>query len=370
MQETLTNPESEITAIEDIPTPFMLINAQVVKQNIQRLAAYAQEHGLQVRPHSKTHKSLRVGRWQLDAGAIGLTVAKVGEGEVMAEICRDMLLAYPVVDKSRCRRAASLAGQIDLKVAIDSSTAAEGLGAAARTAGTSIGILVDMDVGLGRTGLQRIAQTLELAQQVDTTRGLRLDGLFIYPGHVRQPMDDLAAVTQKTQETLDQWQKHGLCTRIVSGGSTPTAYHSHRVPQTEIRPGTYIFNDINTVTAGCCALDDCAARLVCTVVSDAVPGQVVIDAGTKTLTGESCPADPDSGQGHVVEYPQARIKAYSEEHGLVNVRDCPSRPQIGQRVTVVPNHICVCVNLQDRAWLDHGNCTAEPLPIDTRGRLS
>ena len=163
----------------------------------------------------------------------------------------------------------------------------------------------------------------------------------------------------------------GLQARIVSGGSTPTAFQSHLVPEyTEIRPGTYIYNDMNTVRGGYCRLDDCAARIVCTVVSTAVPGQVVIDAGSKTLTSDRCSPAPDSGHGYVVEYPEAVITRLSEEHGQIDIRACSQRPQIGERVTVIPNHICPCVNLQDaRLVARRRQGELRELPIDARGRL-
>jgi D-serine deaminase-like pyridoxal phosphate-dependent protein len=158
----------------------------------------------------------------------------------------------------------------------------------------------------------------------------------------------------------------------VSGGSTPTAFTSHLVTSlTEMRPGTYVYNDMNTVHAGYCELDDCAARIVCTVVSDAVPGQVIIDAGGKTLTYDKCGPAPASGHGYIVEYPRAKITKLSEEHGQVDVSACDRAPRVGERVTVIPNHVCPCVNLQDAVWwVENGDGKAEPMPVDARGKLS
>jgi D-serine deaminase-like pyridoxal phosphate-dependent protein len=177
-------------------------------------------------------------------------------------------------------------------------------------------------------------------------------------------------VADRLAAALDVWDEHGLEAGIVSGGSTPTAYNSHLLPElTEIRPGTYIFNDMNTVRGGFCSLDDCAARIVCTVVSDAVPGQVVIDGGSKTFTSDRCVAAPDSGHGYVVEYPAARITKLSEEHGQVDVTRCDKPPKIGERVSIIPNHICPCVNLQDRYYWQTGD-EIRPMPVDARGKLS
>jgi D-serine deaminase-like pyridoxal phosphate-dependent protein len=197
---------------------------------------------------------------------------------------------------------------------------------------------------------------------------------MIYPGHVWEQSDKqsqaLGAVGNKLGQVLETWARHGLHAPIVSGGSTPTAYQSHLVPQlTEIRPGTYVFNDMNTVRGGFCALEDCAARIVATVVSDAVPGQVVVDAGSKTLTKDSNIACSESGFGHVVEHPEARIKALSEEHAQIDVTACSSRPAVGDRVTIIPNHICPCANLQEAVWWIEPNESPRQLHVDARGKL-
>jgi len=352
----------------------MVIDAETVFRNLQRLAAYTASHDLGLRPHTKTHKSRQMATLQLEAGAAGLTAAKVGEAELMAEVCDDVLLAYPAIDPARTTRLVHLAAHTTLRVAVDSKQGAKLIGEAANRAKATVGILVDLDVGMGRTGLQTPSEALKLAEFVDSTAGLRLDGLFCYPGHINLPADQqepaLLAVSDKLAETLAFWDEHGLPARIVSGGSTPTAYQSHLVPEyTEIRPGTYIYNDMNTVRGGYCTLDDCAARLVCTVVSTAVPGQVVIDAGSKTLTSDRCAPAPASGHGHVIEYPQAVITRLSEEHAQVDIRACSRAPELGERVTVIPNHICPCVNLQDAVWWRDAEGQLTPLTIDARGML-
>lgn len=359
-----------------VATPAIEIHEAVVARNIQRMADYARRHGLGLRPHAKTHKSLRLARMQLQAGAVGLAVAKVGEAEVMAQVCDDLLIAYPSVDQDRCVRIAELARRVTVRVAVDSALAADMLASAAGRAGAVVGVLVDVDVGLGRTGVQTPRQALDLACHIADTRGLRLDGVMIYPGHVRGPSaaqgPHLWRVGQRLGEVLGLWQSRGLEAKIVSGGSTPTAVLSNLVPQlTEIRPGTYIFNDYNTILSGQCTLDDCAARVVCTVISNAVPGKVVLDAGSKALGGERAMIDPDtSGYGLLVDFPQARIVRLSEEHGEVDVSACPQPPALGQRVCVVPNHICACINLHDAARLVLPDGTAEILTIDARGKLS
>ena len=361
--------------LPDVPTPAIVVHGPTARRNVERLANYARAHGIKLRPHTKTHKSLRVARMQMEAGAVGLTVAKVGEARVMSGACDDLLIAYPAADARRSRALAELARERTVRVAIDSEPAADALAGAAREAGTTLGILVDLDVGLHRTGVQSPAAALTLAQHVTKTRGLRLDGLFFYPGHVGgpSPKQDAAmgAVEALLSETIDQWRRGGLQASIVSGGSTPTAYQSHVLrSMTEARPGTYVFKDMNGVRGGFATLDDCAARIVATVVSTAVPGQFVIDAGTKTLTSDRCGPAPDSGHGYVIEYPDAKIVKLTEEHGQVDATACDRRPKVGERVSVVPNHICPCVNLQDQLWWQESDGgEPEPVAVDARGMV-
>jgi D-serine deaminase-like pyridoxal phosphate-dependent protein len=353
-------------------TPYIHVHEPTLHRNISRLSQYAHAHGLNVRPHAKTHKSLLIGRWQREAGAVGLSVAKLGEAELFASACRDLLIAYPVVDEQRASRVADLAALIEIKVAIDSVHAVDCLANAARRRGTNVGILVDLDVGLHRTGLQSAAEALQLAQKVEAIPNLQLRGLLCYPGHIWDKPTQQATALQQLSELLNaaiySWRQHGLNVEIVSGGSTPTAYQSHHINAlTEIRPGTYVFNDMNTVEGGFASLDNCAARIITTVVSTAVPQQVIIDAGSKTLTSDSC-VSGRSGFGYIAEYPEATISKLTEEHGQVDVRRCASRPHIGERLTIIPNHICPCINLQDSVCLDPGNGELKGLVVDARGK--
>jgi len=360
--------------LSSLATPVLVIDAQVLRRNILKMAHYAQSVGLGLRPHVKTSKSRQIVAMLREAGAVGIAASKVTEAEVLADPGDDLLLAYPPVGLERPERLANLGKDRTVRAAIDSALALQAAAAAAQEANVTIGLLVDVDVGLGRTGVQSSGQALELAQQIEKTRGVRLDGIMVFPGHIWHPpgeqADALGAVSAILEETLDLWKRHGLVASIVSGGSTPTAYQSHLVKQyTEIRPGTYIFNDMNTVRGGFCSLEDCAARVVCTVISDAAPGQVVTDAGSKTLASDLCLPARESGYGHVVEYPEARIAHLSEEHGRVDTTACARRPTVGERLTVIPNHICPCVNLQDTAWWIEPNEPPRLLPIDARGKL-
>ncbi len=361
--------------LTDLPTPALVVDSKIVQRNIDRLASYASKHTLGIRPHTKTHKNREMASLQLAAGAIGLTMAKVGETEALADLSNDLLIAYPMVDPSRVQRIAELARDHTMRVAIDTKYAADAIATGARSAKTTVGLLVEIDVGMGRVGVATPTDALQLAQYIASIQGVRLDGLTCYPGHIWDAADQqaksLGLVAAKLQETLDLWSRSGLQAGIVSGGSTPTAYQSHLVPQyTEIRPGTYIFNDVNEWRGGYAAFEDCAARIIATVVSDAVPKQIVIDGGTKTFTSDLCHPAKDSGYGYIVEYPNAKMARLSEEHGQVDVSASEKRPKVGERISVIPNHICPCVNLQDRIWLLESDGNVRPLCVDGRGKLS
>jgi D-serine deaminase-like pyridoxal phosphate-dependent protein len=359
----------------DLPTPALVLDAAKVRKNLRKMADFVRAHNLRLRPHTKTHKSLKIARMQLgEGGASGLTVAKVGEAEIMADAADDLLMAYPAVDPRRCAELADLARRKKVRVGLDSITAAQSLSAAAGRAGSTIGILVDIDVGMHRTGVQSPAAAADLGQQISKLPGLRVDGLMFYPGHIGAKVSEQAPALAQVEailcEATDLFKKHGLSLDIISGGSTPTGYQSHLIKHlTEIRPGTYVFNDMNCVHGGFCTLDEVAARIVCTVISDAVPNQIVIDAGTKTLTSDRCGPAPDSGHGYIIEYPQAKIVKLTEEHGQVDVTACPSRPKVGDQVTVIPNHICPCVNLQDRVWWQEPGEAPVPMNVDARGKV-
>ena len=376
MTTKLSMQPSLVSDLSEIATPTLLVDLPTVERNVRKMAEYARSHNLKLRPHTKTHKSLLTARLQAQAGAKGLTVAKVGEAEVMSEVSDDLLVAYPIVDRARAQRIASLAKQQTMRVAIDSTTACDVIAQAASRYGSAVGILVDVDVGFHRTGVQDAAGALRIAKHVERADGLRLDGIMCFPGHLQSPPDrqdrELSKIDRKLREVIDLWYEHGLDARVVSGGSTPTARQSHLISVlTEIRPGTYVYNDWNSVAGGSCDIDDCAASVLCTVVSDAVPGKVVVDAGSKTLTSDrNVHLGEAGGYGHVVGYPAARVVRLSEEHGEIGVEGCEDRPAVGERLRIIPNHICPAVNLQDHFWIDRGDGSYERTRVDARGLLS
>lgn len=361
--------------IADLDTPALLVDLDVMERNLRRAADYAAAHGLRLRPHTKTHKIPALGRRQLELGAAGLTVAKVGEAEVM--LCaspKDLLLAYPPVGARKLERLVEVARKTRLTVALDSLAVAGPLSDAACAAGVEIGVLAEMDVGLGRMGVSPGEELVALAQELRRLPRLVFDGIAFYPGHIKRLDEEgrqaLRRVGEAVELTLEGLRRAGIEAPVVSGGSTPTLYASHTVPGlNEIRPGTYIFNDRNTVLSGACGWEDCAATVLATVVSTARPGQIIIDGGSKTFSSDRLVHAGENGFGRVVEAPEAVFWNLNEEHGYVHVRDCGRSFRVGERLRVIPNHICVAVNLHERIYGVRGDRVEEIWTVEGRGKL-
>lgn len=340
---------------DQLTTPAAVVDLDRMTANLDRMAEYVARHGIVHRPHVKTHKTPDLAREQLGRGCGGLTVATLREAEVMAEVCDDLLLAYPPVGDDKLQRLITLPGSVSVTVALDSRDALEPLAAAAHAAGRDIGVLIEVDLGMRRVGIGDPDAAAELAERANDTAGVTLRGLMFYPGHIRQPVDqqdsDLHQLSQSLARHLGAWSARGLEPHVVSGGSTPTAWSSHLVRgATEIRPGTYIFNDRSTASIGACAWSDCAYSIVATVVSTAVPGQAVVDAGAKAINRESLEGEKGEGFGALLDRPEVFVRAMSEEHGILDLRETDWQPRVGDRVQIVPNHVCISVNLQPRLW--------------------
>ena len=354
---------------ELVETPVGVVDLDRARANAAKVVAYAGEHHLGWRPHIKTHKSTRVARLQLEAGARGLTVATLREAEVMSALTADLLLAYPPVGEAKLTRLLGLPGSLDLKVALDSSAVLEPLAAAAHGAGRTVGVLVEMDMGLGRVGVQTPDDVVTLARNAASREGVTFRGVLFYPGHIRMEMAEqassLAAVASRLGATLEALEKAGLPPEIVSGGSTPTLWHSHLISGlTEIRSGSCIYFDREALDVGVAGMEDLAYTVMATVVSTSVPGRAVVDAGSKALAKE---ARGGEGFGFLLDRPEVPVASLSEEHGVLDISRSAWVPRIGERVRIVPNHVCVSVNLQDRLLAQEAGGTSW-LPLEGRGR--
>jgi D-serine deaminase-like pyridoxal phosphate-dependent protein len=360
-------------SIADLETPVPIVDLDRLARNLDRAAEYATAHRIALRPHIKTHKSPRIAGEQLRRGAVGVTCATPYEAEVMADVCDDILVAYPPVGGKRAARLAALGETVKLTVALDSLQAIEDLAQAAREADRTIHVYVELDLGMHRVGVPGVAEAIELARAVRDRPPLVFEGIAFYPGHVREPVGEqafkLEQLSAAVGDAVNQFDRAGLRPRVVSGGSTPTLWRTHELAGVnEFRPGTYVYNDRTTAAVGACAWDDCALTVLATVVSTAVPNQAVIDAGTKALGREPMRGADADGFGCVLEHPDVIVKAMSEEHGMLDLSQSSWRPQVGERVRIVPNHVCIVVHLNDVIAGVRGDVVETSWPVTARGR--
>ncbi len=362
--------------ITELDTPALVIDLDIMEANLRRVADYARSHDLRLRPHTKTHKTPALGRQQLELGAAGLTVAKVSEAEVMlGSGVQDLLVAYPVIGRKKIERLVEVARQTKVTVSLDNLVTARLISEVARQERVEIHVLVEADVGLGRVGIEPGAELVALGRAVSNLPYLNLAGVAFYPGHIKSMDESGAEAVEKLSETVStmvkQFQAAGMKLDIVSGGSTPTLFESHKVDGlNEIRPGTYIFNDRNTVECGACRWEDCAASIMVTVVSTARQGQIIIDGGSKTFSSDRLSTTGEPTFGRLVDAPEAVFTKMNEEHGFVDMRRArEANFQVGDRVRVIPNHICVAVNLHEQVYGVRNGEVEQVWKVEGRGKL-
>ncbi len=360
-------------SLEELETPVPLADMDRLEHNLDRLAAYTAGHGLSLRPHTKTHKSPRIAAEQLNRGAVGLTCATLLEAEVMAEVCDDLLLAYQPVGRRKLQRLMSLPERVRITVALDSVESAEQLARAAAERGRPVGVYVELDLGMHRVGLSAAEEVLKLARFVSAQPSLAYRGIAFYPGHIRTggalQQEELKRLGDDLHAAIHMLGKADLTPEAVSGGSTPTAWNSHMIAGlTEIRPGTYVYNDRITAQAGACDWNDCAVTVLATVVSTAIPGQFVVDAGSKAL-GREPPAGENDGFGALLDRPDVTVAKLSEEHGILTLGGTGWRPRVGDQVRIVPNHVCIAVHLHEVMYGLRGDRVETSWPVAARGRL-
>ena len=356
----------------ELETPVPLVDLDRLDRNIDRMAKYAASHQLGLRPHIKTHKALRVASEQIEHGAVGLTCATPREAEVMGRVSRDLLVAHPPVGL-KADRLARLPADVNLMVALDSIESVETLAKAARAANRPVRVLVELDLGMHRVGVPAVEQAIALAKLVKERPPLVYAGINFYPGHIRVPPGEqdrlLETLNGLLQDALRKLEAAGHTPGIVSGGSTPTAYRTHDLQGlTEFRPGTYVYQDRSSVSLGACERDDCAFTVLATVVSTAVPGQAVVDSGSKALGREPRDLDANGGFGELLDRPEVTVKGMSEEHGILDLSRTSWKPSVGEQVRIIPNHVCIVTHLNDTIIGIRGGQIVERYSVDARGR--
>jgi D-serine deaminase-like pyridoxal phosphate-dependent protein len=360
---------------EVVDTPVMAVDLAVLQRNLDAMAALAREYGVALRPHAKTHKCAEIARMQIEAGAVGLTCAKLGEAEVLVDRggVEDVLIAYPIVGAPKIRRLLALMERAHLTVALDSREAAAALAAAVEAAGKSLDVYIEVNTGQDRAGARAGDEAVNLALDVARLPGLRVAGVMTHEGHAGFSAPEVIAETAEHAgnalvETAERIRAAGVPIEHVSVGSTPSSWYTPKVAGvTEMRPGTYVFNDNNAFRHGRIGPGDCAGRVVTTVVSRPAQDRAVIDAGSKALALDPSPSHP--GHGYVVGHPRATIARLSEEHGVVVLP--PDEPgfAIGDRVEVIPNHICPAVNLTDELVVVRDGRIVDTWPVAARGKV-
>ena len=369
-------PEHHIVAGDQaLDTPLMAVDLDRLERNIAEMAALAGSYGVALRPHAKTHKSPHIARMQLAAGAIGLTCAKLGEAEVLVDQggVTDILIAYPIVGNIKIQRLLKLLDRAHITVAIDSQQAAAALSQAMSANDRTLDIYVEVNTGQDRAGARAGDEAVTLALAVSRLPGLRLAGVMTHEGHAGfSGPDEIAAIAQNAGQALvdtaERIRSRGVEVAQVSVGSTPASWFTPRVTGiTEMRPGTYVFNDNNAFRHGRIGPDRCAARVLSTVVSRPGPERAIVDAGSKALALDPSPSHP--GHGYIVGHPGATIARLSEEHGVVTLAPDERGFNYGDRLEIIPNHVCPAVNLTDELVIVRDGRVVDHWPVAARGKV-
>ena len=357
--------------MDDLETPVVIVDLAILERNIDRMQRHLSSNGINCRPHFKTHKIPAIAHMQIAAGAVGVTCQKLSEAEVAVNAgIRDVVIPYNIVGQTKIERLLRLNKRATLTVTVDSEQTLRGLSEAASMDGSTLSILVECDTGGGRAGVQTPGEAVILAQSVDTLPGVRLQGLLTMRGGA----PDLDLVTRSStffEETIQTLTAKGLSADTVSAGGivyANLAWPDHRpFGVNECRPGVYAYQDLVKVSFGMATLEDCAMRVVCTVVSRPTPGRAILDGGSKTFSQDGF--QWVEGFGHVVEHPGAAIAKFSEEHGVVEGLSGARSPAIGDRVTVIPNYCNTVTNLHDVVYGVRDAVVETVWPVAARGAI-
>ena len=349
--------------IESFGTPCPVIDLDVVERNIARAQQLCDAAGVANRPHIKTHKSPILAKMQIAAGAQGITCQKLGEAEVMANAgITDIVIATNLLGAARSGRLAALQRRVALKVCADNPVSLSAYSEAAQRAERPLDVMIECDTGQKRAGVETPREALALAQIIRDNPWLNFAGLLFYPALDSWP---------QTQVFLDEMTA-GLASlslkhKIISTGGTPNFANIGKLKgATEHRAGTCIFNDRMMIEEKFATLGDCALQVFTSVVSRGGEERGILDAGSKTLTSDTGGLE---GFGLIMEHPEARIHKFAEEHGFLDLSRCNNKPVVGDIVRVIPNHVCVAVNMADQLVAVRGGEIAEVIPVAARGML-
>ncbi len=325
--------------LSDLDTPTIVADLGVLEMNIRSMAEHCQKIGIPLRSHTKTHKIPEIARMQIAAGAIGICCQKLGEAEVMvAGGLNNILIPYNIVGTSKLERLTALSRRANITVSLDSEAVAKGISEQAVKEDTDVNVIIELDTNHFRCGVQTPDAAERLAKIVTRLKRLQLQGFMFYPSEER--------ARKFVEATVAKMQKNSVPLNIVSGGGTGREAESKSLGCTETRSGSYAFEGLKRTGAKTLpGADSCVIRIISTVVSTPTPGRVIIDAGWKTFTSHV--RDPRVPMGVLAEYPEARVYDLSMEHGHVDVRKCKHAFRVGERVSVIPMHQEMSLNLHD-----------------------
>lgn len=359
----------------DLETPALVVDLDTLERNIERMAAKAREWGIALRPHVKTHKTPAIAHMQLRAGASGITVSKLGEAEVFAASgFDDLLVAYPVVGERKLERLLSLARRVHVTNTIDTMDGALALSKACEQRDMRMDVLVEIDTGYHRCGLPPGEPAADFVKSILRLPGLNFRGFMVMAGQIyKEPTADRqcemaireAGVALLTANLLS---KEGIKVEVISAGSTISAAYLDQVAGvTEYRPGAYAFNDMLVVDTGVASMDQCALTILTTVVSNAVPGRAIIDAGSKALSHAVTHKSP--GYGAVKGRENDTLEWLCEEHGCLRLSEQEETIPVGTKLEVIPNYCSDVTNLHDNLIGVRGEQVEVIWPILARGKI-
>ena len=361
--------------ISDLDTPVLLVDADALARNVARMKEMTEAAGIHYRPHSKTHKSAAIARMQIDAGAVGVCCAKLGEAEVMAANgIGNILITTAVVGESKIGRLLHACNQAPIAVVADNAANVDMLGRMAQAAGRKLDVLVEADVGQGRCGVQTPAEAVALAQPIDGHPWLAFGGVQGYQGKI-QMIGDIAQREAETAAGLDRLvavvdaiEKAGIGVPVKTGGGTGTSpFDLARGLLTEIQPGSYVFMDSRYGGIGWPGTNappfEQALFILTTVVSKPLPGRAVVDAGLKSASSDHGPPVVHDANGGVFDFG-------GDEHGIITMAGGGDVPlEVGDRLRLVPSHCDTTVNLYDQYVVVQGDAVVDVWPVDARGRV-
>lgn len=370
--------QQRLAVLDAVPdTPALVLDVDATQRNIDEMQGLANAGGKALRPHAKTHKIVEVARMQLAAGAVGLQVAKLGEAEVfLASGVQDIFVGYPIVGASKIQRLLALAEQVTVSTSLDDIAVAAPIGAAAAARGMVIDVMLEINTGLDRTGVLP-EHAVALAQRVVDVPGLRIKGIMTHEGQALPRSADEETLARETADACarmvavaESIRAAGIPCAEVSLGTTATARFDAQAPGvTEIRPGTYIFYDATMASHHAARLQDTAVWVVATVVSRPSADRAVVDAGSKVLSSDRInQKDAPSMVGRIVDRPDHHVTRVMEEHGIIALPP-GSDLRIGDRVAIVPAHICAAVNLADSVLVAQGGAIVDEWRVAARGKV-